>query len=182
MSTDRKPSPKPRGLSRWRASQRTLAQRRAEMPIIDAARAPMSSLRRKWPGRAGFIYAWLHIVRPLAVTLFWLLVVRYAWTHLFGAPDDLPVAQQAALYGVAVLVILLVMLALAPLRRREVRREPTGTTAPAPLEDISEFANVGPNQLADWQQEQRLVVRHDDEGMLDGADPHAPVPVRRPPR
>lgn len=177
MSTDQKQTPK--GFARWRGDRRALSQRRAEMPIIDAARAPMSSLKRKWPGRAVFIYLWLRIVRPLAVTLFWLLVVRYAWSHLFGVPDDLPVAQQIALYSVAVLVILLVMLALAPLRRREVQREPTGNTAPAPLEDISEFTNVGPDQLADWQQAQRLVVHHDDDGLLDHADPKAPVPVRR---
>lgn len=178
MSTE----PTSRRFTRWRKSRRTLAARRAEMPIIDAARAPLSSLKRRWPGRAVLIYLWLHVVRPLAVTLFWLLIVRYAWSHLFGAPDDLPVAQQVMLYGVAVLVILLVMLALAPLRSREVRREPTGNTAPAPLEEISDYARVQPDQLADWQQEQRLVVHHDDHGQLNHADPHAPVPQRKPRR
>lgn len=176
----------PKGFARWRQGRRkshqSLAQRRADMPIIDAANAPMASLERKWPGRSVFIYLWLHIVRPLAVTLFWLLVVRYAWSHLFGAPEDLPMAQQVALYGIAVIMILLVMLALAPLRRREVQREPSGNTAPAPLEEMSEFANLRSDDLAGWQQEQRLVVHHDDHGVLDRADPDAPVPVRKPRR
>jgi len=169
--------------SRWRAGRRTLAQRRAEMPIIDAASASWPDVRRRWPGRAGFIYAWLHVVRPLAVTLFWLLLVRYAWTHLFGLPDVLPIWQQVALYTIAVLVIVLAMLMLAPLRRREVRQEPGGATQPAALEEMSEFAHVGPDALAGLQREQRLVVHHDAAGLMDGADPRAPVPhIRRRPR
>ena len=146
-------------------NRKKLAQRRHEMPIIDYAR---------WAGRPGRISVWLRLVRPLLVTLVWLVAVRYVWTQFFGVADDLPFWHQVALYGAAIVVILAAMLGLAPLRRREFRHE--GRDAPgseggaSTLSGMSEFANVPVNELAELQLAQRLVVHHDEEGMLHRAE------------
>jgi poly-beta-1,6-N-acetyl-D-glucosamine biosynthesis protein PgaD len=146
--------------------RRQLAQRRHEMPIIDHAR---------WAGRPGRISVWLRLIRPLLVTLVWLAAVRYVWNQFFGLADDLPFWQQVALYGVAIGVILLAMLTMAPLRRREFSQERqesrTTDTGPAStLSGMSEFSNVPVDELAELQQAQRLVVHHDDEGGLHRAE------------
>ncbi len=147
-----------------------LEERRAAMPIIDVARVPWHALHKRWPRRAPGIFLWLRVIRPVAVALFWLLLLRYAWMQLFGSPDDLPLWQQAALYGVGILLILALMLALAPLRRREVRAEPSGQTEPASLYEMSEFSNFGELELGELQLEQRLVIHHDEHGVPDRAE------------
>lgn len=152
------------------ASRDQLERRRAAMPVIDAARVPWDVVRRRWPATAGWVFAWLRFVRPLVFVLLWLALARYAWTHFFGLPDELPVWQQVALYAVAVGVIVLVMLALAPLRRREVRHEPTGQTQPATLDEISGFSSFGPSELGELQQAQRVVMHHDSDGQPERAE------------
>lgn len=148
-----------------RASRRVLEQRRAEMPIIDRAR---------WAGRPGRISLWLRLLRPLLVAAVWVVAVRYAWDHFFGLADDLPVWQQIALYGVAIGVILLAMLGLAPLRGRELRKEhrhsPGDVDNPSTLSAVSEFSNLPVDELAELQQAPRLVVHHDRDGMLHKAE------------
>jgi poly-beta-1,6-N-acetyl-D-glucosamine biosynthesis protein PgaD len=143
-----------------------LAQRRQEMPIIDRAR---------WAGRPGRISVWLRFIRPLFVTLLWLVAVRYTWNQFFGLADDLPFWQQVALYGVAIGVILLAMLGLAPLRRREFRHERrdapgSESGAASTLSEMSEFSNFPVDELAELQQAQRLVVHHDEDGTLHRAE------------
>ena len=147
----------------------SLAERRDDMPIIDNAQAPWSALRR----RTGNLL-WLRILRPVVVALLWLVVVRYAWTHFFGLPDDLPLWQQITLYGVAVGAILLAMLLLAPIRRREVGREAGGMAAPSTLSDMSDYAQLPEEELAELQQVQRLVVHHDAHGQLRKVEGSAP--------
>jgi poly-beta-1,6-N-acetyl-D-glucosamine biosynthesis protein PgaD len=148
-----------------RANRNLLAQRRHEMPIIDGAR---------WAGRPGRISVWLRFIRPLLVALVWLVAVRYAWTQFFGLADDLPFWQQVALYGVAICVILLAMLGLAPMRRREFKQEgqasPGGGGGASTLSEMSEFSNFPVDELVELQQAQRLVVHHDQEGTLHRAE------------
>ena len=153
-----------------RGSRRRLAQRRTEMPIIDGAHIPLGQVRGHPSARVRWTHAWLRFVRPVVVALFWLVIVRYAWTHFFGVPDDLPVWQQIALYSAAVLVIVLGMLTLVPVRKRELRGERGGEADPSTLHEISQFANVSEGELAQLQQAQRLVVHHDDEGVLHRAE------------
>jgi poly-beta-1,6-N-acetyl-D-glucosamine biosynthesis protein PgaD len=148
-----------------RASRRVLEQRRAEMPIIDRAR---------WAGRPGRVSLWLRVLRPLLVTVVWLVAVRYAWNHFFGLADELPIWQQVALYGIAIAVILVAMLGLAPLRRREWNQErrhaPGDIDNPSTLTAVSEFSNLPVDELAELQLAQRLVVHHDEDGMLQRAE------------
>jgi len=151
-------------------SRRRLAQRRTEMPIIDGSRTPRGQVRNHPSARVRWTHAWLRFVRPVVVALFWLVIVRYAWTHFFGLPDELPVWQQIALYSAAILVIVLGMLTLVPVRRRELRDERGGETEPSTLHEISQFANVSEDELAELQQAQRLVVHHDDAGVLHRAE------------
>ncbi|RYF66038.1 MAG: poly-beta-1,6-N-acetyl-D-glucosamine biosynthesis protein PgaD [Comamonadaceae bacterium] len=158
-----------------RKSRRKLADRRAAMPVIDAAHAPMGSMRRRWPRLAPVMFLWLKLLRPAAVVLIWLVAVRYAWVHFFGLPKDMPQWQEIALYGVVVLAIIGGMLLLAPLRRREVRSEPTGDAGESTISDISDFAGLSPDNLAQWQQAQRLTAHHDDTGNLRHADKLAPA-------
>ncbi len=152
------------------ASRAHLERRRAAMPVIDASRVPWDVVRRRWPARAGWMFAWLRFIRPLVFVLLWVVLARYAWTHFFGLPDELPLWQQVTLYAVAVAVIGVVMLTLAPLRRREVRHEPTGDTLPATLDEMSEFSSFGPSELGELQQAQRVVMHHDSEGQPDRAE------------
>ncbi len=165
------PSPRStRGAASRNASRAQLARRRAAMPVIDAARVPWEVVRRRWPARAGWMFAWLHFIRPLVFVLLWLVLARYAWTHFFGLPDELPVWQQVTLYAVAVLMIVATMLALAPLRRREVRHEPTGDTQPATLDEMSEFSSFAPAELGELQHAQRVVMHHDNDGQPERAE------------
>lgn len=147
-----------------------LERRRAAMPVIDASRVSLDVVRKRWPARGEWMYAWLRVIRPAVFVLLWLVVARYAWSHFFGLPEELPVWQQIALYTVAVGVIVLVMLALAPLRRREVRDEPSGDTQPSTLSQMSEFSNFGPAELGELQYAQRVVMHHDSDGQPDRAE------------
>lgn len=164
---------RPPGAARTAARQDSrslLARRRAAMPVIDASRVSWDVVRRRWPARGGWMFAWLRFIRPVVFVLLWILLVRYAWTHFFGLPDELPLWQLIAFYAVAVGVILLVMLALAPLRRREVRDEPAGDTQPSTLTEMSEFSHFGPSELGELQQAQRVVMHHDSDGQPDRAE------------
>lgn len=164
------------------ASRRKLAARRAEMPVIDAARVPLGKLRERWPRLALAVFLWLKLVRPVVLTVCWLVVVRYAWAHFFGLPEDMPLWKQVTLYGVAVVVIVLSMLVLAPIRQREVDSELPPDEAESTLAAISEFAQVAQHDLERWQQAQRLVVRHDEHGGVDWADEGARHRGREPER
>jgi len=153
-----------------RGNRSRLADRRAGMPIIDASRPSWSRSRQTGTGRALWRFAWLRLLRPLVLTLLWIVAVRYAWTHFFGLPDELPIWQQVALYGVAVALILVLMLGLAPLRRREVQREPQSVTGESTLSEMSDFAGLQPQELDELQRAQRLVVHHDSDGSLHRAE------------
>lgn len=147
-----------------------LERRRAAMPVIDASRVSLDVVRKRWPAGGEWMYAWLRFIRPVVFVLLWLVVARYAWSHFFGLPEELPIWQQIALYTVAVGVIVLVMLALAPMRRREVRDEPSGDTQPSTLTQMSEFSNFGPAELGELQYAQRVVMHHDSDGQPDRAE------------
>lgn len=152
------------------ASRAHLERRRAAMPVIDAARVPWDAVRRRWPASAAWMFAWLRFIRPLVFVLLWVALARYAWTHFFGLPDELPLWQQVTLYALAVAVIAVVMLTLAPLRRREVRHEPSAESQPATLDQMSEFSSFGPSELGELQQAQRVVMHHDSDGHPDRAE------------
>lgn len=153
-----------------RDSRALLARRRAAMPVIDASRVPWDVVHRRWPARAGWMFAWLRFIRPVVFVLLWVVLARYAWTHFFGLPDELPVWQQVTLYAVAVAVIAVVMLTLAPLRRREVRDEPSGDTQPSTLGEMSGFSSIAPSELGELQQAQRVVMHHDSDGQPERAE------------
>jgi poly-beta-1,6-N-acetyl-D-glucosamine biosynthesis protein PgaD len=145
-------------------------QVRAEMPIIDVARVPLSELRQYAPRRAVLLFVWLRVLRPALVAILWLLTVRYVWRQLFGEPDDLPLWQQAAIYGAAILLILLVMLVLVRLRRRQGEQESSSLFQTSTLAEMSSMVNVSTEELEQWQQAQRLVIHHDDDGMVERAE------------
>ena len=151
-------------------SRALLARRRAAMPVIAASRVSLDVVRRRWPVRGGWMFAWLRFIRPVVFVMLWLLLVRYVWKHFFGLPDELPLWQLIALYAVAVGVIVLVMLALAPMRRREQREEPAGEAQPSSLGEMSGFSGFAPSELGELQQAQRVVIHHDSDGLPDRAE------------
>ena len=142
---------------------------RAGMPIIDVAREPMEQLRRQAPRRALWLFVWLKVLRPIGVAGLWLLAVRYAWLRLFGTPDELPLWQQGTLYAGALLAIVLAMLVLVRLRHREARGDAASGFPPSTTDELSTLTNVPVDELEQWQQAQRLVVHHDDDGKVQGA-------------
>jgi poly-beta-1,6-N-acetyl-D-glucosamine biosynthesis protein PgaD len=153
--------------------------RRGAMPIIDAARVPLRNLREQAPGRALWLFAWLRILRPLLVAGLWLLAVRYVARHLIGALDDLPVWQQGTLYAGVLLVIVAGMLVLVRLRKRQASREGPSTFSPSTIDELSSLTNVPAQELEQWQQAQRLLVHHDEEGQVQAAVAPPPRPSPR---
>jgi hypothetical protein len=118
----------------------------AGQPIIDAARVPLRAFNAHKPRRSAFwMFTWLHYLRPVLVAGVWLVVAWYVWNHFFALPRSLEVWELVALYVAGILSILLVMLLLAPLRRREEQSEET--------------------QFGDW-----VVVHHDEEGHVSRLD------------
>ncbi|MBU1362011.1 MAG: poly-beta-1,6-N-acetyl-D-glucosamine biosynthesis protein PgaD [Gammaproteobacteria bacterium] len=142
-----------------------------EEPILDAARVPLRAFRANKPTRSAYLaYLWLHALRPLLVVAFWIAVVLYAWRHFFQPTRSLDDSALLTLYAGLIGIIFLVMLVLAPLRKRVVDDEATRTQAPdSSMALIARSAGVEPERLSGWQQLRRLSVLHDDEGRVSQA-------------
>jgi poly-beta-1,6-N-acetyl-D-glucosamine biosynthesis protein PgaD len=163
------------------ASPKRPADPHGDAPIIDGARIPYGVLRQRFPRFGIWLFAWLRVIRPILVLAFWLLAVHYLWRHFFDLSDQFPVEQKFIFYSEVVVLILVLMLALAPLRRREVCRETADDTGPATLPEISDFAQLAEDELALWRDTQRLVAHHDRQGRLDNAEAAEERVNERPP-
>ena len=140
-------------------------------PIIDAARVPLSAFRENQPGRKAYaMYLWLHVLRPLLLVAFWIGVAFYCWRHFFEPSRSIDDTALLTLYGVLVGVILVVMLVLAPLRRKVVEDEDSSMQPlDSPMSKIAESAGVPADRLSGWQQARRLSVLHDEDGRVSQA-------------
>lgn len=157
-------------------------------PILDATRMPFEAFRtNKPPHRAIGMYIWLQLLRPAVLILFWIGVGYYAWRHLFQSADQLRSTGLLIIYAGVIGVIFAAMLLMAPFRRYAHRDSQRAKPAQASsMAELASYANVPSKDLSGWQQAQRLVVHHDDEGRLSDAfdmgDREDPVlPQRRRP-
>ncbi|HEY0917279.1 MAG TPA: poly-beta-1,6-N-acetyl-D-glucosamine biosynthesis protein PgaD [Solimonas sp.] len=139
-------------------------------PIIDAARAPMSSfLDNKATPSAVWMFAWLHFLRPLLLILFWLLAGWYAYRHFFSLPMVIENRWLLLLYFSVALLMAGSMLYLAIYRRRHAHHRRGGDRGVS-LETVAESLNLPADKLGTWQQARLLVAHHDDEGQLSKVD------------
>lgn len=146
-------------------------QPEVDEPIIDAARIPLHAFgagRSRW--RTLAIYVWLRVVRPSVTLAVWLVVLWYAWPYVLGVPSQPQVLDLLELYGFIVCVIVLFMLAMAPLRHMQHQREPaSGEQEPSSLLALATYVEVPPLRLLAWQLTKQLNVRHKPDGHLEDA-------------
>lgn len=146
----------------------------AGQPIIDAARVPLRAFNAHKPRRSAFwMFTWLHYLRPVLVAGVWLVVAWYVWNHFFALPRSLEVWELVALYVAGILSILLVMLLLAPLRRREEQSEETqfgDSVHASTFPEMADYAGMPQRDLASVHLAQRVVVHHDEEGHVSRLD------------
>ena len=139
-------------------------------PIIDAARAPLSSfLDNKASPKAVMMFAWLHFLRPLLLILFWMLAGWYAYVHFFSLPMVIENRWLLLLYFSVALLMAGCMLYLAIYRRRHAHHRRGGDQSVS-LETVAESLKLPPEKLEVWQQARLLVAHHDDEGQLSKVD------------
>jgi len=153
--------------------EREWAEPQGEVPVLDAARMPLSAfMRHKTPQGAVFMFVWLRIARPLLLAAFWVGVVFYAWHHFFQVWRPAEGTDLLTLYAASVLVILLVMLLLAPVRRRAIAgEEGRGHSPDSTVAQLAEYTSLAPQHLTLWQRARRLLVQHDRDGRVtDAAD------------
>uniref|UniRef100_UPI000D42047F hypothetical protein n=1 Tax=unclassified Variovorax TaxID=663243 RepID=UPI000D42047F len=149
------------------------AEPQAEVPVLDAARVPLSAFMRNKPAPSAVAtFAWLRVGRPVLLLLFWAGVAFYAWRHFFQVAEGPQDNGLLTVYALGGLVILLVMLLLAPWRRRAIRHEETDGRSPdSTVAQLAEYSSLEARNLTLWQGARRLRVQHDREGRVtDAAD------------
>lgn len=150
-------------------------------PILDAARVPLKAFRENKPGlSAHAMYAWLHLLRPLLLVMFWVGIAFYAWRHFFEPADDAESRSLLVLYAVVIAVIFAVMLIAAPIRRRQHEKKNRARARDSSTQAIADFAHLPPQKLSRWQRGRRLVVQHDADGHLRNASDLDADPARAP--
>ena len=153
--------------------EREWAEPEGEVPVLDAARMPLSAfMRHKTPQGALFMFVWLRIARPLLLAAFWVGVVFYAWHHFFQVWRPAEGVNLLTLYALSVLGIFALMLLLAPVRRRAIADEETrGRSPDSTVAQLAEYTSLAPQRLTLWQRARRLLVQHDRDGRVtDAAD------------
>ena len=152
---------RPEGDSRWDS----------EMPTIDTSWSSLKDLRvspRVQHPLSTFV--WLRYIRPLVLTAFWGFVLYFVWKYFFDLGMDRVYSPQEALAAYALVggVILVVMLAIAFVRRRALRVRPFGRGASP--DGLADYARVPIEQLGKWQSAQQMMVHHDDHGQVSSVN------------
>jgi poly-beta-1,6-N-acetyl-D-glucosamine biosynthesis protein PgaD len=162
---------------------RSWGQPEGDEPIIDAARIPLRSFGSgRSPQRTLAMYLWLRMLRPALTLAIWFCAVWYAWPYVLGARSQPEVLHLLSLYAVVIGVILVSMLAMAPLRRRQHEREAAPEQEQSSLFALASYIEVPPSRLSAWQRTRQLLVHHDNNGHLRDATDTAPAalqPARR---
>jgi hypothetical protein len=150
---------------------RSWGQPEVDEPIIDAARIPLHAFGTGRSRRRTLaMYVWLRVARPSLTLGAWLVAAWYAWPYILGLPTHPEVLGLLERYVLIVGVILMLMLAMAPLRRMQYQRD----RAPEDLEpscllDLASYIEVPPLRLLAWQLTKQLIVRHKPNGHLEDA-------------
>lgn len=146
-------------------------QPEVDEPIIDAARIPLHAFGTGRSRRRTLaMYAWLRVVRPSLTLAAWLVAAWYAWPYVLGMSAQPEVLELLELYVFIVGVILLFMLAIAPLRHMQHQRERVPEDRePSCLLDLATYIEVPPLRLLAWQLTKQLIVQHKPDGHLEDA-------------
>lgn len=146
-------------------------QPEVDEPIIDAARIPLRAFGTGRSSRRTLaMYVWLRIVRPSLTLAVWFVVLWYAWPYVLGMPSQPEVLALLELYSFIVSVIVLCMLAIAPLRHLQNQREHASKDQePSSLLALASYIEVPPLRLLAWQLTKQLNVRHKPDGHLEDA-------------
>lgn len=146
-----------------------------EEPIIDAARIPLRAFGAgRSPHRTLAMYLWLRVLRPAVNVAIWFCAIWYAWPYVLGARSQPEVLHLLGLYAVVIGAILASMLAIAPLRRMQHRREAPADEEHSSLFALASYISVPPARLSDWQRARQLLVQHDLHGHLHDAQDTTP--------
>jgi len=150
--------------------QRSWGQPAVDEPIIDAARIPLRAFGSgRSPLRTLAMYLWLRVLRPAVTLGVWLCAIWYAWPYVLGARSQPEVMQLLGFYAIAIGVILVSMLVMAPLRRRQQTRETPPDQEQSSLFALASYIEVPPARLSAWQRARQLLVHHDNNGHLRDA-------------
>ena len=141
----------------------------SEMPTIDTSWTSLKDLQAspkvQHPLRT---FVWLRYLRPLVLTAFWAFVLYFVWKYFFDLGIDRVRSPREALirYAWVGAVILLLMLAVAFLRRRQALRVRRTAGREVSPDGLAQYADVPTQQLGEWQSAQQMVVHHDDQGQV----------------
>lgn len=150
--------------------QRSWGQPAGDEPIIDAARISLDEYGEgRSPRRTMAMYLWLKLLRPAVTIAIWFCAIWYTWPYILGARSQPEVMHLLGLYAVVIAVIAVAMLAIAPLRRRQQRRETPPDAEQSSLFALASFIDVPPARLSAWQRTRQLLVQHDGDGHLKNA-------------
>lgn len=157
------------------ARRRSWGQPEGDAPIIDAARISLRAFGTgRSPRRTLAMYLWLRVLRPAITVAIWFCAIWYAWPYALGARSQPEVLHLLGLYAIVIGVILASMLTMAPLRRRQHRREVPPDREQSSLFALASYISVPPSRLSAWQRTRQLLVHHDHDGQLRDATDTAP--------
>jgi len=146
-----------------------------EEPIIDAARISLSAFGNgRSRQRTMAMYLWLRVLRPAVTIAIWFCAIWYAWPYVLGARSQPEVRHLLGLYALVIGAILVSMLAMAPWRRRQQKRESPPDQEQSSLFALASYIEVPPARLSTWQRTRQLLVHHDRDGQLRDATDTAP--------
>ena len=154
----------------------------SEMPTIDTSWTSLKDLQAspkiQHPLRT---FVWLRYLRPLVLTAFWAFVLYFVWKYFFDLGIDRVRSPREALIRYAWVggVILLLMLAVAFLRRRQALRVRRTAGREVSPDGLAQYADVPTQQLGEWQSAQQMVVHHDDQGQVRSVN-KLPAASKRP--
>ena len=155
----RRKNSRPEDDSRWNS----------EMPTIDTSWTSLKDLQAspkiQHPLRT---FVWLRYLRPLVLTAFWAFVLYFVWKYFFDLGIDRVRSPREALIRYAWVggVILLLMLAVAFLRRRQALRVRRTVGREVSPDGLAQYADVPTQQLGEWQSAQQMMVHQDDQGQV----------------
>jgi len=157
------------------ARRRSWGQPEGDAPIIDAARISLRAFGTgRSPQRTLAMFLWLRVLRPALTIGVWFCAVWYAWPYVLGARSQPEVLHLLGFYAIVIGAILASMLVMAPLRRRQHRREVPPDQEQSSLFALASYIAVPPSRLSAWQRARQLLVHHDRDGQLRDATDTAP--------